>query len=218
MKRLGIALAAVVLVAAGAAIAYGAIGVSPAGVTMTGCLSKGGDLSDLAIGDAPRRRCGKHEREVSVGNGDITAVSAGTGIEGGADSGGATVGIAPSFRLPQSCSSGQTLTISGNNTWSCADRQTLTAQQIPAGDSRCANGGVAILIGLLQPALVCNGAPGANGANGANGKDGTGLAKSPNGQFTMSVSNQGIVLKGPRGKVVVDFAGAHMNTIGGATP
>ena len=217
MKRLGIALAAIVLVAAGAAIAYGAIAVSPAGVTMTGCLSKNGDLSDLAIGSAPRRQCGKHDREVSVGNGDITGVSAGTGVEGGAESGGATVGIAPSFRLPQSCSSGQTITISGNN-WGCADRQTITTQQLAAGDAHCPQGGTAILIGLLQPAYACNGAPGAKVANGANGKDGTGLAKSPNGQFSMSVSNQGIVLQGPRGKVVVDFAGAHMHTIGGATP
>jgi hypothetical protein len=214
MKRLGIVLGAIVLVAAGAALAYGATRVSTPGITLTGCLQRDGDLQDLAVGTSPRRKCGKRETEVSVGNGDITAVSAGTGIQGGAESGEATVAIAPSFRLPQSCASGQTLTISGTG-WSCADRQTLTTQQIPAGDSRCANGGVAILIGLLQPALVCNGAP---GASGANGKDGSGLAKSPNGQFTMTVSNQGIVLSGPRGKVVVDYSGAHVNTIGGATP
>jgi hypothetical protein len=214
MKRLGIVLGAIVLVAAGAAIAYGATRVSTPGVTLTGCLQRNGDLQDLAVGASPRHTCGKRETQVSIGNGDITAVSAGTGIQGGADSGEATVGIAPSFRLPQSCSGGQTITISGN-AWTCADRQTLTAQQIPAGDSRCANGGVAILIGLQQPALVCNGS---TGANGANGKDGTGLAKSPNGQFTMTVSNHGIVLSGPRGKLVVDYSGAHVNTIGGATP
>jgi hypothetical protein len=214
MKRLGVVLGAIVLVAAGAALAYGATRVSTPGVTLTGCLQRDGDLQDVAVGASPRHRCGKRETEVSIGNGDITAVSAGTGIQGGADSGEASVAVAPSFRLPQACASGQTITISGN-AWSCADRQTLTAQQIPAGDSRCANGGVAILVGLLQPALVCNGAP---GANGANGKDGAGLAKSPNGQFTMTVSNHGIVLSGPRGKVVVDYAGAHMKTIGGATP
>jgi hypothetical protein len=208
MKRLGIVLGAIVLVAAGAALAYGATRVSTPGITLTGCLQRDGDLQDVAVGTSPRHKCGRHETEVSIGNGDITAVTAGTGIQGGADSGEATVGIAPSFRLPQSCSSGQTITLGGNG-WACADRPTLTAEKIAPGDSRCSNGGVAILIGLLQPAVVCNGAP---GANGANGKDGTGLAKSPNGQFTMTVSNQGIVLKGPRGKVVVDFAGAHINT------
>jgi hypothetical protein len=62
------------------------------------------------------------------------------------------------------------------------------------------------------------GDPGANGAPGPQGPPGTITnAKSPNGIFTMTLSNSGIVLKGPNGKVVVDFSGAHVITVAGAS-
>lgn len=44
-------------------------------------------------------------------------------------------------------------------------------------------------------------------------------AFSPNRLFTITLSNQGILLKGPRGSVTINGYGAQMNTIGGvATP
>jgi hypothetical protein len=65
------------------------------------------------------------------------------------------------------------------------------------------------------------GDPGANGANGAPGPQGPPgtitNAKSPNGVFTVTLSNSGIVLKGPTGKVVVDFSGAHVVSLTGAS-
>lgn len=67
------------------------------------------------------------------------------------------------------------------------------------------------------------GVPGANGANGAPGATGPAgpagslnNAVSPNRLFTITLSNQGILLKGPRGTVTINIAGAQMNTIGGA--
>ena len=58
------------------------------------------------------------------------------------------------------------------------------------------------------------------GATGAAGPAGSlNNARSPNGLYTVTLSNQGILLKGPRGTVTISGAGAQMNTIGGvATP
>jgi hypothetical protein len=39
---------------------------------------------------------------------------------------------------------------------------------------------------------------------------------SPNGLFTVTLSNLGITLKGPQGSFVVDLRGARMNTVGSA--
>ena len=65
-----------------------------------------------------------------------------------------------------------------------------------------------------------DGAPGATGLAGAQGPAGSlNDARSPNGLYTVTLSNQGILLKGPRGSVTINGYGAQMNTIGGvATP
>ncbi len=57
---------------------------------------------------------------------------------------------------------------------------------------------------------------GDKGDQGPRGADGSvSHAVSPNGVFTITLSNSGILLKGPNGDVHVDFAGVRMNTIGG---
>jgi hypothetical protein len=57
---------------------------------------------------------------------------------------------------------------------------------------------------------------GAQGAQGTAGKDGSiSSAVSPNGVFTITLSNAGILLNGPNGAIHVDFSGDRMNTIGG---
>jgi hypothetical protein len=62
-----------------------------------------------------------------------------------------------------------------------------------------------------------DGAPGQQGARGPQGNPGSlNNATSPNGLYTITLSNQGIMLKGPRGTVTINIAGAQMNTIGGA--
>lgn len=54
-----------------------------------------------------------------AGGGDISAVGAGTGLEGGGASGDVTVQIAEAFRLPQSCTGGQVPKWNGS-LWACA--------------------------------------------------------------------------------------------------
>ena len=68
----------------------------------------------------------------------------------------------------------------------------------------------------IQGIAGAAGAPGANGAPGAQGPAGTfNNARSANGLYTVTLSNQGILLKGPRGSVTINGYGAQMNTIGG---
>jgi len=72
----------------------------------------------------------------------------------------------------------------------------------------------------IQGVTGAAGAPGAAGAAGAAGPAGSlANARSANGLYTVTLSNQGILLKGPRGSVTINGYGAQMNTIGGvATP
>jgi hypothetical protein len=63
------------------------------------------------------------------------------------------------------------------------------------------------------------GIQGPQGVQGAQGPAGSiTKAVSPNGVFTVTLSNRGILLGGPNGSFTVNFEGARMNTIGGATP
>src|SRR4051812_17619144 len=60
------------------------------------------------------------------------------------------------------------------------------------------------------------GPKGDKGDRGDTGASGT-LTKavSPNGLFTIEISNAGIRISGPNGKLAVDFSGARIDTIGG---
>ena len=63
------------------------------------------------------------------------------------------------------------------------------------------------------------GPAGSDGAPGAVGPAGSlNSARSANGLFTVTLSNQGILLKGPRNTITISGSGMQMNTIGGATP
>ncbi len=67
-----------------------------------------------------------------AGTGDITAVNAGTGLTGGGDSGDVTLGIAPSYQLPQECANGQVPSWDGSQ-WVCADAGTGDITAVNAG-------------------------------------------------------------------------------------
>ena len=84
----------------------------------TGCL-KNGKLEQIAPGDRPSSKCVPPATEVHFSGGDITAVLAGVGLQGGAIQGDALVELAPGYRLPQSCSGGEIVEAGASGTWVC---------------------------------------------------------------------------------------------------
>jgi hypothetical protein len=120
-------------------------------------------------------------------------------------------------------------TAGGGTVLACVRHEsgTLYLQNTRSRRSPCERGDTATQWSVTGPqgpqgAQGPTGAAGANGAPGAPGAAGPAgslnSATSPNGLFTITLSDQGILLRGPNGKVTVDLAGARMNTIEGATP
>jgi hypothetical protein len=73
--------------------------------------------------------------------------------------------------------------------------------------------GIQGVTGATGPA----GPAGANGAPGAQGAAGSiTSAQSPNGLYTITLSDHGILLKGPSSTFTINIAGLRMNTIGGS--
>jgi hypothetical protein len=207
MKRfvlLAGSVALLVLGGAGFYAAQAALFSDDPGVTLTGCLNNGGSLNKLAVGDMPRGSCSGQEQLVHLGNGDITGVTAGTGLEGGADSGTATVDVDPNYRLPQTCNTGQLVGKGASAPWLCIDQPPAVSVRNATADE-CANGGFVLTIGT-NVNKVCN------GANGAPGKDGTITAEdlsSPNGEYSIQITDLGIYLHGPAGTFVVGPTGVE---------
>ena len=70
----------------------------------TGCLNlSGGTIVSVAPGDAPLSPCNPNQIQLHLGGGDITSITAGTGLQGGTTNGAATLSVQPSYRLPQAC-------------------------------------------------------------------------------------------------------------------
>ena len=88
----------------------------------TGCLHKAsGTVSGLAEGPAPAAPCTMNETQVHLSGGDLTGIvtPATGGLQGGVTEGTATLGLSPSFQLPQGCASGQLPKWNGSG-WVCA--------------------------------------------------------------------------------------------------
>jgi hypothetical protein len=94
--------------------------------TYTGCLNRVNLIVQVAVGDAPATPPCRDAGAVIVhfSAGDLTSLTAGTGLTGGGANGDVSVALAPGFRLPQACAANQGTTWNGS-AWVCAS---LTSQ------------------------------------------------------------------------------------------
>jgi len=72
-----------------------------------------------------------------------------------------------------------------------------TVAQLAAHDSHCPSGGASITDASGNVAYVCNGVDGQQGVPGKDGAPFDGTFTSPNGQFSLSVSDSGVSIIGP---------------------
>lgn len=86
----------------------------------TGCLTSGGTIVSVKEGDSPTQTCAAPSKVVKLSGGDITSVTAGTGLSGGGTNGAVTLNLDAAHSLPSGCTSGQVAKSSGSDTWSCA--------------------------------------------------------------------------------------------------
>jgi hypothetical protein len=92
-----------------------------------------------------------------------------------------------------------------------------TVAPVAAGDSHCAAGGAAITDAAGTTAYVCSGL---NGTDGTDGKDGTpfsGTFTSPNGQYSISVTDTGVTVAGAGTTVDLSGTGLKVETANGLT-
>ena len=120
-SRMRLLLAVVVLLASAAVVPAALAGHLPSQVSSyTGCLNReGGTIVQVKEGESPLRRCSTDQIEVHLSGGDITSLTAGTGLTGGGTNGAVTLALSSGFRLPQDCVSGQVAKWDGTG-WTCA--------------------------------------------------------------------------------------------------
>jgi hypothetical protein len=113
----------VITVFAGSALA----GHLAGGVTSyTGCLvSKDGVIIKIKAGESPSSPCSGGMVQVHFSGGDITTITAGTGLQGGGTNGAVTLSLAAGFQLPQGCATEEIAKWSGS-TWECAQDSNST--------------------------------------------------------------------------------------------
>jgi hypothetical protein len=81
-----------------------------------------------------------------------------------------------------------------------------TVTQLSPDDTNCSAGGAAITDAAGHTALVCN------GTDGKDGQPFSGTFKSPNGLFSVSVTDQGIKLQGPGGTISLSGGNVAVNS------
>lgn len=118
----------------------------------TGCLTSGGALMSIKVGDQPAKRCEPGAVVAHFSGGDITEIVAGAGLTGGGANGSATIALGPSYQLPQTCAAGQVAEWDGSG-WSCADDDTGT--EYTAGEGLVLNGTEFSLRDLYQLPQDC---------------------------------------------------------------
>jgi hypothetical protein len=89
----------------------------------TGCLAtSGGTLTLIKEGNAPQKPCPSGSVVAHFSGGDITTITAGTGLTGGGTNGAVTLSVDPKYGLPQSCDGGAFAMWTGS-AWVCAKHE-----------------------------------------------------------------------------------------------
>jgi hypothetical protein len=127
-------LIAVFTIAAGSTAVWAIAAQNAAGpATITGCLTKGGQLTSFAVGDAPGGSCKATDTQVALSGGDITGIATplAGGLSGGTDSGAATLSLQQRFQLPQTCAAGDVIRYSAAlQYWACGSALESKAYEV----------------------------------------------------------------------------------------
>ena len=92
-----------------------------------------------------------------------------------------------------------------------ADGTSPTVSQVGPGIGGCANGGAAITDSAGATAYVCNGL---NGQDGADGDSFAGTFASPNGQYSINVTDTGVTIASPDSSIAVSGGEIRVETLG----
>ncbi|HUH15048.1 MAG TPA: hypothetical protein VML35_04120 [Gaiellaceae bacterium] len=95
-----------------------------------------------------------------------------------------------------------------------ADGSSPTVAQLAPGDANCADGGAAITDAAGTTAYVCNGGQGPAGQDGADGAPFSGTFTSPNGQFSISVTDTGVTVASPDSAISVTGSAIRVESMG----
>jgi hypothetical protein len=118
---LTVAVVAIAGLLSAAPASAGAAPQAPTAVlTYTGCLNNANTIVQVAVGDIPANPpCRSGAIEVHFSGGDLTSITAETGLTGGGANGDVSIALTPTFRLPQTCTPNQGTAWNGTG-WACA--------------------------------------------------------------------------------------------------
>ncbi len=94
-----------------------------------------------------------------------------------------------------------------------ADGVSPTVKQLDVSDASCPGGGAAITDAAGTTAYVCNGATGPAGPAGADGTPFDGTFTSPNGAYSLSVTDAGVLVTGSGSTVRVSSTGIRIESL-----
>jgi hypothetical protein len=140
----------------------GAVAGDPAPKRYTGCLKTDGTIVKVKEGDSPLSSCATGQAKITIGNGDITGIVAGTGLTGGADQGTPTLALTGDYSLPQGCAVGSPAKRAASGWYCGTDNGTYTKSvgglsvdvDEPPNEGNCVGD-----YSLMLPAYVPPGAP-----------------------------------------------------------